>query len=359
MTFFWLIFLLGFTYLSALVGNLWPSVNPWKILVDLGEKITGEEARGIFSYPPKLGYWSALVIYFLLIYFELIGGTTPARLSLLLVGYTFMNFAGVIAIGKRNWFSYCEFFSVFFGLIAKAAPIEVISGKIYLRPPFVGLAREKTRHFSLLVFILFMLSSTAFDGFSATVPYLRLSYRLETIFGSFLSESPFLIFAGVKVLGLVFSTVTFLCIYLVFIAVSKIAGGNSQTTFKLAREFAFSLIPIALVYNIAHYYTLLLTEGQNIIRLASDPFGYGWNLFNSANFTPNIGLLGANFVWHSQVLVILLGHVAAVFLAHLVSHRLFPSPKKALFSQLPMLALMVIYTTFGLWILSQPLTTGV
>ncbi|MEX2027901.1 MAG: hypothetical protein WD988_00185 [Candidatus Curtissbacteria bacterium] len=359
MTFFWLIFLLGFTYLCALTGNLWSIVNPWKILVELGENITGREARGIFNYAPKLGYWSALVIYFLLIYFELIGGTGPAKLSLLLVGYTFLNFIGVILIGKRNWFSYGEFFSVFFGLIAKVAPIEVISGKIYLRPPFVGLVRDRAKHFSLLVFILFMLSSTAFDGFSSTLPYLRFSYRLEAIFGSLFTQNSFLTFQVVKTLGLVFSPVVFLCIYLGFIALAKAFTASRQTVLGLAKKFAFTLIPIALVYNIAHYYTLLLTEGQNVIRLASDPFGYGWNLIGSANFTPNIGIVGANFVWHSQVIVILLGHVAAVFIAHLVALSIFPSHKKALISQFPMLLLMVIYTTFGLWILSQPLTTGV
>jgi len=358
MTFFWIVFLLGFTYLTALLGNLWSIINPWRILVELGEKLTGQQTRGIFSYPRKLSYWPALIIYFLLIWWELAGGTTPAKLSLLIIQYTLINLTGAIAFGKKNWFSYCEFFSVFFGLIAKVAPVEVDSGKIYLRPPFVGLAKDKTKHFSLLVFILFMLSSTAFDGFSSTLPWLRLSYRLETVIGSLLGENSLLTFQVVKTLGLAAAPIIFLYIYLILIAIAKVITGTRQTILELAREFAFSLIPIALVYNIAHYYTLLLTEGQNIIRLVSDPFGFGWNLFKTANFTPNIGIVGANFVWHSQVLVILLGHVVAVFLAHLVSLKIYPSGQKALISQFPMLALMVIYTTLGLWILSQPLTTG-
>ena len=358
MSFFWLIFLLGFTYLTAFVGNLWSTVNPWKILVEFGESAIGKKTKGIFNYPQKLGYWPSFMVYFLLIWFELVGGTTPAKLSLLIIYYTLINFAGAIAIGKQNWFSYCEFFSVFFGLIAKIAPIESSSGRIYLRPPFVGLVNDKPKHFSLLVFILFMLSSTAFDGFSSTIPWLRISGRLETITGVFLGENSLLTFQAVKTLGLLLSPVIFLYIYLALIALAKAVTGDKQTIRELASQFALTLIPIALVYNIAHYYTLLITEGQNIVRLISDPFGFGWNLFGTANFMPNIGIIGASFVWHSQVLIILLGHVIAVFLAHLVALKIFPSHQKALVSQFPMLLLMVIYTVTGLWILSQPITTG-
>ena len=358
MTFFWIIFLLGLTYLTALVGNIWPIINPWKTLTELGEKLTGYKFQGILSYSQKLSYWPAFVIYFLLIWFELIGGTTPAVLSLLLIRYTLINMAGVIVIGKKNWFSYCEFFSVFFNLIGKAAPVEVNSGKIYLRPPFIRLASGSAKHFSLLVFILFMLSSTAFDGFSSTTLWLRLSYRLETVVGGIFSENSLLTFQVIKTLGLTASLIIFLYVYLTLIALTKFVIKSRHTTAELALQFALTLIPIALVYNVAHYYTLLLTEGQKIIGLISDPFDFGWNLLGTADFIPNIGIVKANFTWHSQVLIIIVGHVSAVFLAHMVALRIFPSNRKALISQFPMLVLMVIYTITGLWILSQPLTTG-
>ena len=35
------------------------------------------------------------------------------------------------------------------------------------------------------------------------------------------------------------------------------------------------LVPIAVAYHLAHYVSLLLTTGQFIIPLASDPFGWG------------------------------------------------------------------------------------
>ena len=47
------------------------------------------------------------------------------------------------------------------------------------------------------------------------------------------------------------------------------------------------------------------------------------------------------------------GQVVAVFLAHVEGGRLVKSQRRALLSQLPMLALMVIYTMSSLWILSR------
>ena len=126
----------------------------------------------------------------------------------------------------------------------------------------------------------------------------------------------------------------------------------------LIQVFAFSLIPIALVYNISHYYTLLVIQGQAIIPLVSDPFHMGWNLFGTLQYVPNIKIVDARFVWNSEVFFILVGHIIAVFIAHIVSIQLYKKSKKAVLSQVPLLILMVFYTVFGLWILSQPITTG-
>lgn len=354
MTFFWIIFVLGFTYLTAIIGNLWAIVNPFKILIELTESFSKEATKPILQYPPKLGYWPALAFYFIFIWLELLGKTTPRSLSLIIIQYTLINFGGVILFGKKSWFTYCEFFSVFLRLIAKVAPIEYIKGKPYIRPPFVGLLKNQADSLSLLLFILFMLSSTAFDGFRETVIWRKFIFGLLP--ESFLYSSS--LFRLVQTIALALSPFIFLAIYLYLIGLMKIITKSKILFGQLSFHFAFSLVPIALAYNIAHYYTLLLTEGQNIIRLISDPLGFGWNLFGTANYLVNIGIVGANFVWHSQVAFILLGHIAAVYLAHLVALKIFPAQKSALVSQLPMLVLMVIYTITGLWILSQPLTTG-
>ena len=354
MTFFWVLFLLGFTYFSAIVGEVYSVMNPWRVLVEWFEKFHGQ-IKGQFKYPKKSSYWPAFVLYFLLIWIELFGTSSPYKLSLILLQYTLINFFGAFAFGKESWFKYCEFFSIFFRLVSRVSIFEKRNKRVFLRPPFVGLIKESVESFSLLVFILFMLSSTAYDGFHTTLPWIRLSIKFSESFGGVLGDNGYQI---IQRTGLLLSPFVFLAIYLILVGLMKILMRSKLTLSELARKFAFSLIPIALVYNVAHYYTLLLTQGQEIIRLISDPFGFGWNLFGTANFSSNPAILDAGFVWHSQVAIILIGHIAAVYLSHIVAIELFPSQKKAVFSQLPILALMVIYTTAGLWILSQPIRSG-
>lgn len=331
MTFFWIIFLLGLTYLTAVIGNIYFFINPWKILVQSVESILHKPLKGFLDHPRYLGYYPALIFYFLFIWIELNAQTSPFTLSIILIQYTFINIFGCAIFGKEYWFKYCEFFSVFFGLISKMAPIELKSNQLYLRLPFVGILKEKAEHFSLLLFILFMLSSTAFDGFSETIPWI-----------SFTSDYPQLL---ASTIGLILSPFLFLVIYWLMVR-------------KYALQFAFTLLPIALVYNVAHYYTLILSEGQRIIGLISDPFSFGWNLFGTANFYPDLTIIDANFTWHFQVFLILLGHIAAVYLSHALALKYFPSEKEAIGSQLPMLLVMVSFTMIGLWILSQPITSG-
>ncbi|MBB1631952.1 hypothetical protein A9975_13890 [Cupriavidus sp. UME77] len=95
-----------------------------------------------------------------------------------------------------------------------------------------------------------------------------------------------------------------------------------------------------------------------MVKLVSDPLGVGWNLFGTArmDFPPII--LGASAIWHTQVGLILAGHIASVFLAHIEALRLFRDTRRALLSQLPMLALMVVLTAGGLWVLSMPIGGG-
>jgi hypothetical protein len=160
-----------------------------------------------------------------------------------------------------------------------------------------------------------------------------------------------------QTLGLVLLPLVFLVVYLSFVKLSQLFGGKTRRLrlASLAEAYIYSLVPIAIAYQVAHYYTLLLVQGQGIMRHLSDPFGWGWNLFGTADYSINPGIVGAAFVWYSQVSLIVAGHVVAVYLAHLVALRLFEDPGQALWSQLPMLALMVLYTIFSLWIISQPI----
>jgi hypothetical protein len=96
-----------------------------------------------------------------------------------------------------------------------------------------------------------------------------------------------------------------------------------------------------------------VTQLPELLPLLSDPFGRGWRLF-TATSAPQAPL-DMGFIWHTQVMLVLVGHVAAVYLAHRMALHVFPSRGRGVLSQIPMLVLMVGYTCFGLWVLSLPI----
>jgi hypothetical protein len=155
-------------------------------------------------------------------------------------------------------------------------------------------------------------------------------------------------------LGLVVVPLFFLAVYLEFVKLSQLFGGGYVPFRRLAAVYVYSLVPIAIAYEVAHYYTLFFIQGQAIIALLSDPFGWGWNLFGTADYKINASLIAADSVWYSQVALIVGGHIIAVYLAHVAALRSLRDPRLAARSQYPMLALMILYTVFSLWILSQP-----
>jgi hypothetical protein len=370
MTFFWIVFVLGFAYLTALVGNLYAAINPWWVMTAAAGGVSQTYTRGIFRYPRQLAYWPAVVLYMVFIWLELFGRSSPASLAVLLSGYTLLNLLGVGLIGARDWFRYCEFFGVFLGLLARMAPIdyrpdtEEGKGHVRLRRPCAGLLEPRAENISMLVFVLFMLSSTAFDGLRETAVWQRLFWLdlYHAGLREWVGYNPLAAFPVMTQLYLLWQTFwllvspfLYLAVYFLFIAIAKWLTRSRLSLRGLCLEFALPLLPIALVYNITHYYTLIQSQGIKIISLASDPFGWGWDLFGTAQWMRYTIVPDAGTVWHVQVALIVLGHIVSVYLSHRVALRLFPSQRQAVISQIPMLLLMVIFTTVGLWILSQPL----
>jgi hypothetical protein len=372
MTLFWVVFVLGFTYLSALVGGIFAVMNPWMTLVSMGERVTGGTWRGRFAYPPHLGVYPALALYMAFIWIELFGGTTPFVLATILLAYTALNLLGAWLVGRSDWFRHVEFFGVYFRLIGRVAPLTLAPGtgpgegrSLRVRAPFVGLLNERAEHFSVLLFVLFMLSSTSFDGLRETQAwYGSFWLHLVRTWAPVINEHHALSYAMLQNAYLVYQSAAlllspffYLALVLACMALAKGLTGSTLSVRALALRFADSLLPIALVYHVSHYYTLVLTQGAQLVSLASDPFGFGWTLFGTAAWRETPFIPDAGFVWHSQVALILFGHLVSVYLAHVEALRLFPTPRKATLSQLPMLLLMLSFTTIGLWILSLPIGT--
>ncbi len=369
MTFFWIIFGLGLTYTTALLGDMYALINPWRRLSESLERFGADVFRGRVQYPEWLGYYPALALYMAFVWIELFGQTQPRTLSAILICYTGLNLIAAWLIGKDAWFRYCEFFSVFFRLVGKMAPLDYVPTsdsdrpyRIRVRKPFVGLLEVRADHVSLLLFVIFMLSSTAYDGAHETLPWVGIFWKVIYPALAAAITQPYLFFVNVYYAWqwtmLLLSPLFYLAIYLGLLWITKKVTRSAIPLRTLALRFAFTLIPIAFVYNVTHYYAELFSQGVQIVRMVSDPFNLGWNLFGTGNWLVDPIVLDAGGVWHTQVALILFGHIVSVYLAHVEALKVFPDRRHAVLSQLPVLALMVLLTTIGLWILSLPIDAG-
>jgi hypothetical protein len=203
------------------------------------------------------------------------------------------------------------------------------------------------------VFVILMLSTLAFDGILATSSWQDFTVALEPVW---LPMGAFGFFF-VRTLGLLLLTLTFFLVFIAFMELVIFFGRRSVDLKTTVTSFALTLVPIALVYNAAHNYSYVTVQSQVLIPLLNDPLQKGWHLWPAvANLQPNYALAQASTVWYAQVVLIVLGHVVAVYLSHLRAGERFRTAQRALLSQYPMLLLMVLYTMTSLWILAQPIT---
>lgn len=382
-TWVWVIWWVGLAYVSALIGNLWAVVNPWAAIFRWGERAM--PPRGCLPYPPALGMWPAVILFAAFAWTELVydGRSIPARLSLMATGYSLITWAGMLAFGRAVWLRCGDPFAAAFGILARFAPTEirvtshalcrgcatgcgeggpcVNCGECFdraapaerewnLRPFGSGLLRGSDVSVSMVGFVVLLLSSVTFDGFTATPAWAALEDALYKALVP-LGDARLTV---IGTLGLVTFPLGFGLVYRLVISLVARAGGGVRAG-VLARLLVLSLVPIAIGYHLAHYFTYFLIQGQLVIRLASDPFGLGWNLFGTGRYRPDIGIVGARFAWYTAVIAIVAGHIAAVCVAHWIALREYPSRREALWSQLPMLGLMVGYTVLSLWIIAQPI----
>lgn len=361
MTLFWIGFVLLFTYFTAFVGDVFRFVSPWRVITDA---LPSAWRSGRYDYPKRLAYWPALLLYIGFISVELFAKTTPQSLAGLLLGYSIVNVLGVILLGQRAWFRYIEFFSVFLRLVAMMAPLQWRQGRLLWRMPFSGLNGRRAESYSLVVFILFMLASTAFDGLRGSIIWVNMFWAdTFNILTPWLGKPPVYFYVQLRPWYTVYelawlwlSPLIYFVVFMVFVVLARVITGTAVSTREMALRLSFSLLPIALVYHLTHYYTLIFTQGVKIISLLSDPFGWGWNLFGTLDVFRRPLMPDMAWIWHSQVGLIVFGHIVSVYIAHREATVILNSSRQAAISQLPMLVLMMLLTASGLWILSQPMS---
>lgn len=376
----WVVWWIGFAYVSALLGNLWDLVNPWPVLFRWAEALwrrlrPGSKLSLELPYPRRLGVWPAVVLFLVFAWMELVwtGSEVPRQLSLAIIGYSILTWCGMWLFGRETWRRRGEVFTVVFGLFARFAPLEgrrtdAGSPVLHIRPYAAGLLPKRPVAPSMMVFVLVVMATVTFDGFIETPVWRSLFdavVAVEALHPPLLALRSAGLDAEGALLGiaLLLFPLLFIALYLAFarlmvVAVRRAGGGTPPTVGLVARLFVLSLVPIAIAYHVAHYLSYLLIAGQFIIPLASDPFGFGWNLFGTLDYRVDIGIVDARFVWLTAVVTIVLGHIIAVYLAHVTALRAFADGRVALSSQIPMLVLMVGYTVTSLSILAQPVVAG-
>ncbi|MBI4866705.1 MAG: hypothetical protein HY816_07110 [Candidatus Wallbacteria bacterium] len=119
-------------------------------------------------------------------------------------------------------------------------------------------------------------------------------------------------------------------------------------------RYAYCVLPIALFYHLAHNLEHLLMEGPKVLVLLSDPLGRGWDLLGTGSWTvpPMVSL---DVLWVLQVALVGIGHVYSLWAASRIAARLFENRRAARASQWPMLAGMIAFSIFSLWLLKQPM----
>jgi len=260
----------------------------------------------------------------------------PSTLTVAIVGYTAVVLVATATWG-RDWLRQGEGFTIFFGLLGHMAPIYADEqGRVRARPPLSGLVGLRPDAATQAVVIV-ALGSTSFDGLSRTRFWLDLTRNLSTTANALLGTA-----------GLIWAVSI---VTLAFVGAMRVTGRlHKRRHPDLTAASIHSLVPIALAYALAHYFSLMVFEGQSALALASDPLGRGWDLFGTAGNAVDFTAVSTSTIAYVQAGGIVVGHVAGVVVAHDRALALFPG-QEATRSQYPLLAAMVLFTVGGLALL--------
>lgn len=346
----WVGFWVGYTFSVIFVGNTWPVLNPWRTSYEWIERAFGRQLSLDRDY--QYGCLPAFVAFLAFAWLEVVGTISqdPRAMSVVVIAYSAYLWGGSLRYGKDTWIPNADLFTRLYAYLGKFAPLApgTADRDAEVRTYGVGLveADQSLHDTGALAFLVAVLYTVTFDGFLATPEWRDVALALPRLPIPKLTTTV-LMFLGI---GL------FLGIYVAFGALMKLATQTTLSAGILSRRFALSLLPIAIVYQVSHFYTFLLIQGQFLVLALSDPFGQGWDLLGVAGYDPvaQVPFVSVQFVWQSQVALIVIGHVVAAWVAHHIALDLFESRELAVRSQIPMIALMVLYTLLSLWILTRP-----
>lgn len=358
-TMVYVIFWVGIPVASLLFGDIFRAFNPWRAVARAASWIATKAARDAsppepLPYPHWLGRWPAVVGIFCFAWLELAyhNKADPSTLAVLALAYAAVQLVAMSLYGIEPWSRRGDAFGVYFNLFSRLSPARWRDRVLAMRRPVAGAALLDPVP-GTVALLCTMIGTTSFDGFSQGPAWSSIVPHLQTFFvhrGLNLENA---LEAGYTV-GLIGVVLAISALFWVGILGMKTVEAN-HSAHELGTKFAHSLIPIALAYVIAHYFSLLAYQGQAMAYLVSDPLGHGSDLFGTATATIDYNVISANGVWYVQVGALVTGHVAGLVLAHDRALALYRGAREATRSQYWMLAVMVAFTSLGLWLLSASL----
>jgi hypothetical protein len=356
-TFIYVIFWVGVPVASVLFGDVFAALSPWRSCVRairwMGRRLAPRLfARPPLRYPERLGVWPAVasVIGFAWLELVYVARDQPSTLAALSLGYFLAMLAGMALFGEEEWSQRADGFGVYFNLLSRIAVLcRDEQGVVYVRRPLSGLADMPVLP-GTVALICAVIGTTTFDGFSNGGVWHKIEPHLQSLFTDVgFHQTPALELT--YTVGLLGCVALIFCIYRLGIAGVRSVSARYSTA-DLSRTFAHTLAPIGFAYVLAHYFSLLIWQGQAIGYLVSDPLGNGANLFGTNSYQIDYAVISYVAIWYVQVAALVTGHVGGLALAHDRALSMYGDAQEAIRSQYWMLAVMVAFTSFGLWLLS-------
>ncbi len=347
-TLIWIGWWVGLSFAVIFVGNFWPLLDPWRTLFDLlngSAKMLGLK-RGLclnWQWSARIGRWPATLLLLIWCGLEVIYpiAMSPFKLGCLAMTWSVINVTGMVCFGRDVWQRHADVFAVYFFTLGRRVGNQPSAGS---EGPIAGQAG----------FVLAMLSTVLFDGLHGSATWGYFEGALKAWMPQWLDTN-----------GYVAGTLGLLTVWLIFVTAYRL---TCQSCFALmqptrtltsgrqmARLFLPTLIPIAAAYLIAHNFSNLLIQGQTLASLLSDPFGRQWDIFGTAKFYPDIGLVDAKLTWTIALVAIVGGHVISIWRAHRLALSVGLSGPHTAMATLPLTLLMIAYTGISLMVLAAPM----
>ncbi len=356
-TFIYVLFWVGVPVASVLFGDVFAAFSPWRSCARairwVGRRLAPRAfERAPLRYPERLGVWPAVagLIGFAWLELVYVAREEPSTLAALSLGYFVAMLAGMALFGVQEWEERADGFSVYFNLLSRLSMLCADErGVVYRRRPLSGLADMPVRS-GTVGLVCTVIGTTTFDGFSNGGVWRSIEPSLQSLFaGLGFNQTPALELA--YSVGLVACVVLVAGIYRLGLAGVRSVSRRYEMT-ELSHTFCHTLAPIGFAYVLAHYFSLLIWQGQAIGYLASDPLGNGANLLGTNSYRIDYAIISYAAIWYVQVAALVGGHVGGLALAHDRALSIYPDAQEAIRSQYWMLAVMVMFTSFGLWLLS-------